>query len=68
MELSSRGGNIRKYFLKEYNNWYSAKRKDDKDIFSTRVQLINDKKSDAYDIAFVSSDGKAITLAAWIYF
>ena len=58
LELSTKGANIRKCYLKKFKNWYSAK--SDSVNYNTMVQLINYELSDAYDIAFVTSDGKAI--------
>jgi YidC/Oxa1 family membrane protein insertase len=58
IEISTRGANIRKYFLKEFHNWYSAKT--DSVNYNTMVQLINYTRGNAYDIAFVTADGKAI--------
>ncbi|HKJ81985.1 MAG TPA: membrane protein insertase YidC [Ignavibacteriaceae bacterium] len=62
MELSTRGANIKKYYLKKYNNWYSAGTSKDTaaDFYETHVQLINYSRGNALNIAFVSSDGKAI--------
>ncbi len=62
LELSTKGANIKKYFLKNYNNWYSSNVKDssDENFYKTHVQLINYTKGNALDLAFVSSDGKAI--------
>ncbi len=62
MELSTRGANIKKYYLKKYNNWYSAGTNDDTaaNFYETHVQLINYSHGNALNIAFVSSDGKAI--------
>ena len=62
LELDTRGANIKKYFLKNYNNWYSAGTKDttEENFYKTHVQLINYSKGNALDLAFVSSDGKAI--------
>jgi YidC/Oxa1 family membrane protein insertase len=59
IQMSSRGGNIRKIFLKKFNNWYSDD-KSDNDIYNTKVQLINYSRSDAYDLSFVTNDGKAV--------
>lgn len=58
LELSTKGANIRKCYLKKFRNWYSANA--DSANYKTMVQLINNSLSDAYDIAFVTSDGKAI--------
>ena len=58
LELSTNGANIRKCYLKKYKNWYSSN--SDSVNYNTMVQLINYSLSNAYDIAFVTSDGKAI--------
>lgn len=62
MEISTRGANIKKYYLKKFHNWYSADAKDDttENFYNTHVQLINYSKGNALNLAFVSSDGKAI--------
>ncbi len=62
LELSTKGANIKKYFLKKYDNWYSAgtKQKNGEKFYQTHVQLINYSKGNALDLAFVSTDGKAI--------
>jgi len=59
-ELSTRGGNFHKVFLKKFNNWYSSGENGDNNFYKTSVQLINYSVDNAYDIAFVSSEGKAI--------
>ena len=55
LELSTNGANIRKCYLKKYKNWYSSN--SDSVNYNTMVQLINYSLSNAYDIAFVTSDG-----------
>jgi YidC/Oxa1 family membrane protein insertase len=61
MEFSTHGGNIRKYYLKKFHNWYSADIDDDTaNFYETHVQLINASRGGSYDISFVSSDGKAV--------
>ncbi len=61
MELTSQGGDIKKYFLKKYKNWYSAGKKDTGGFYETHVQLINyPRGGSGPDLAFVSADGKAI--------
>jgi len=62
MEIDTKGANIKKYYLKNFHNWFSADVKDDngKDFYKTHVQLINYSMGNALDLAFVSSDGKAI--------
>ena len=58
IELSTKGANLKKYFLKEFNNWYSAGA--DSPTYQTMVQLINYSDGNSYDLAFVTTDGKAI--------
>jgi YidC/Oxa1 family membrane protein insertase len=60
IELSSKGGNIHKVFLKEFKNWYSINDNNGEDYYRTSVQLINFSKGNTYDLSFVSTDGKAI--------
>jgi YidC/Oxa1 family membrane protein insertase len=64
LELSSRGANIRKYFVKKFNNWYSIKEEPGKDVEKNSVQLINYSKGDGFDLAFVTSDGKAVNTSS----
>ena len=59
-ELSTKGGNFHKVFLKEFNNWYSAGVNGEGNFYKTTVQLINHSVSNAYNISFISSEGKAI--------
>ncbi len=64
MEFSTRGGNIKKYYLKKFHNWFSAEVEDDtSNFYKTHVQLIKAAKGGAYDLSFVSIDGKAINTA-----
>ena len=63
MELSTKGANIRKYYLKKFKNWYSANSNGNENFYKTHVQLINYTKGDPYNLSFVTSDGKAITTA-----
>jgi len=58
IELSTKGAAFRKYFLKKFKNWYSAHA--DSSTYETMVQLINYPAGDAFDLAFVTADGKAI--------
>jgi YidC/Oxa1 family membrane protein insertase len=57
-ELSTKGANINKYFLKKFRNWYSAGT--DSANYLTMVQLINYTSGSAFDLAFITSDGKAV--------
>lgn len=62
-EFSTTGGNFKKVFLKEFNNWYSAGEGNGEVQTKHLAQLIHYSKSGSYDLAFVSSDGKAINTA-----
>jgi len=59
-ELSTKGGNFHKVFLKKFNNWYSAGIDPDGNFYKTSVQLINYSLSDVYNISFISTEGKAV--------
>ena len=59
-EMSSRGGNFHKVYLKKFNNWYSEGVKPDGDYYKTSVQLINYSLSNVYNISFISTEGKPI--------
>ena len=58
-EMSTKGGNFHKIFLKKFNNWYSAGNENG-NFYKTSVQLINYSLSNVYDISFISSEGKAV--------
>jgi YidC/Oxa1 family membrane protein insertase len=60
IEFSTRGANIHKFFLKNFNNWYSAGEDEDQPVHKRSVQLINYSKGNSYDLAFVTTDGKSI--------
>ncbi len=49
-ELSTKGGNFKKVFLKKFNNWYASHSKGDEEDFSKHVQLINYSKGGSYDL------------------
>ena len=59
-ELSNKGGNFKKIFLKKFNNWYTADKKENQDDYLDKVQLLNYSKGGSYDISFVSIDGHGI--------
>ena len=61
-ELSTKGANFHKVYLKKFNNWYSADNNDG-NYYSNSVQLINYSVSNTYNISFISSEGKAINTA-----
>jgi YidC/Oxa1 family membrane protein insertase len=59
-ELSTLGANFHKVYLKEYKNWYSAGINNNEDHYKSAIQLINYTLGNAYDISFITTDGKAI--------
>ena len=63
IELSTKGGKITKYFLKKYNNWQYTKASSDKPYFEKNIQLLNYSKGSSFDLAFITSEGKAISTA-----
>jgi YidC/Oxa1 family membrane protein insertase len=61
LELSSQGGSIKKYYLKNYKNWFVSKSDLSKDFYSSQVQLIDyPDNGGGPDLSFVSTDGKAV--------
>jgi len=61
LEISSKGGDIKKYFLKDYKNWFAADTKGNKNFYENHVQLVNyPKGGGGPDLSFVSADGKAV--------
>lgn len=64
MEFSTLGGNIKKYYLKNFRNWYAINIPEGKNFYYEQVQLINYSKGGDYNLSFVTSDGKAINTAA----
>lgn len=59
-EFSTIGGTFKKVFLKEFNNWYSAGEGNGEIQTKHLVQLINYSLGGSYDVAFVSTEGKAV--------
>jgi YidC/Oxa1 family membrane protein insertase len=66
-ELNTKGANFHKYFLKEFNNWYASDDEGELPLNQSKVQLINYSRGDAFDLAFVTSDGKAIRTADLLF-
>lgn len=58
-ELTSKGGNIHKVFLKKYKNWESADKKDSNNFYKTGIQLLNNDVS-FLDLDFTTVQGKAV--------
>ena len=67
VELSSKGGNIHKVYLKQFKNWYSINDNNEEDYYKTSVQLINFSKGNTYDLLFVSTEGKAINTTDYFF-
>jgi YidC/Oxa1 family membrane protein insertase len=67
MELSTKGANIRKCYLKKYKNWYSANNTGDTNFYKTHVQLIDYSRGNAYNLSFVTTDGKAINTGDLVF-
>jgi len=67
VEMSSKGGNIHKVYLKQFRNWYSQKDNNETDYYKSSVQLINFSKGNTYNLSFVSVDGKAINTMDYFF-
>ncbi len=67
MIFSTKGGNIIRYYLKKFNNWYSVGTEENKNIEQTKVQLINYKKGGSLNLSFISEDGKAINTSNLLF-
>jgi len=65
--FSTKGGNITRYYLKKFNNWYSIGAKKDENIETTKVQLINYKDGGSLNLSFISEDGKKINTANLLF-
>jgi len=60
--MSTSGANFHKVYLKNFNNWYSAD-DNNENFYKKSVQLINYSLGNAFNISFISSEGKAINTA-----
>ncbi len=60
LELTSKGGKIRKCYLKEYETWYYDKY-DESDFYNRHVQLVNQTNDGDLDIVFYTKEGKTST-------
>ena len=61
IELTNKGGRIKKYFLKKYKTWYHNEVKDTSNFYATHVQLINYSKDGGdFNVVFVTKEGKLI--------
>jgi YidC/Oxa1 family membrane protein insertase len=59
-ELSTLGANFHKIYLKQFNNWYTSGINGNGDYYKNSIQVINNSTGNAYDLSFITSDGKAI--------
>lgn len=64
LELTSKGGRIRRLFLKQYNTWNYRKLPENPAFERSHVQLINSKEGGDFNMMFVSKDGKMINTSA----
>ncbi|MEW6194141.1 MAG: membrane protein insertase YidC [Bacteroidota bacterium] len=64
IEITSKGGRIRKYFLKNYGTWYREEIEDTSDFYNRHVQLINSKNGGDFNVLFVTKDGKLVNSSA----
>lgn len=67
VELSTKGGNFNKFFLKKFNNWYSTEAEEYQDVYNTKVQLINYSLSRAYNLSFITTDGKKVNTESLLF-
>lgn len=62
IEMTSKGGQIKKYYLKNYKTWYYKNFKED-DFYNTHVQLINPKENGNLSVEFITKDKKIVNTA-----
>ncbi|MCB9249697.1 MAG: hypothetical protein H6613_14690 [Ignavibacteriales bacterium] len=61
IELTSKGGRFRKFYLKEYETWYHNKIEDTSDFYNSHVQLINASIDGGdFNLVFVTKDGQLV--------
>ncbi len=63
-EMTSRGGRIRKCYLKKYETWYYDLLPDTANFYERHVQLINDKDGGDFNLIFVTKNGHLINTKA----
>ncbi|MBI3123526.1 MAG: membrane protein insertase YidC [Ignavibacteriales bacterium] len=64
VELTNKGGKIRRVFLKKFNTWYYSKTKDTT-FYKKYVQLVNTGKNGGdFNIIFVTKDGKLVNTSS----
>ncbi len=60
MEFSTRGGAIRRYFLKDYKTWYYRRLPDTASFYQTHVQIINSQLGNDFNLIFVTQNGQLV--------
>jgi len=60
LELSSKGGKISRYFLKNFNNWFVGELPADASFYRKNAQLLNYDRGSSLDLSFISTDGKMV--------
>lgn len=60
LEMTSKGGKIRKYYLKDYETWYYDEY-EESDFYNTHVQLLNQTNGGDLDLVFYTEKGKVNT-------
>ncbi len=59
LELTSKGGKIRKYYLKKYQTWY-YENYEENDFYNRHVQLLNQTNGGDLDVVFITTQGKLV--------
>jgi YidC/Oxa1 family membrane protein insertase len=62
IEFTSKGGRIKKYYLKEFNTWY-YENFDENNFDKRHVQLISQKDGGDLNLVFVTKDGEFVNTA-----
>ena len=60
LELTSKGGRLRKYYLKEYKTWYYRQIQDTANFYDRHVQLINPFDGGDLNLVYVSKNGQLV--------
>jgi len=61
LELTNRGGKIRRYFLKKFNTWYDSKNPENAPWYKRWVQLVNTSKAGGdFDLSFMTKAGQLV--------
>lgn len=61
IELTSKGGRIKKFFLKKYKTWYHSNLTDSTNFYASHVQLINTSREGGdFNIVYVTKEGQLV--------